>query len=112
MLNKTKGKARPLSALQKAALGLAAAAAVAALAAGGLYLFHGSLRFAKGAELILTRQTDGSLLASWPEVESAGSYWVRAECAGQTVYEGETAEPGTVVTVTLYDGDGELLGIY
>ena len=94
MLNKTKGKARPLSALQKAALGLAAAAAVAALAAGGLYLFHGSLRFAKGAELILTRQTDGSLLASWPEVESAGSYWVRAECAGQTVYEGETAEPG------------------
>ena len=32
--------------------------------------------------------------------------------SGQDIKAGETAEPGTVVTVTLYDGDGELLGIY
>lgn len=97
MQHTTKGKARPLRGLQKAALGLAAVIVLAALAAGGLYLFHGSLRFAKGAELILTRQADGSLLASWPKVESAGSYWVRAECAGQTLYEGEAADAGCLL---------------
>ncbi len=93
MRKTTKGKTHALSGLQKAVLVLLAGAAVAALAAaGGLYLFHGSLRFAKGAELILLRQADGGLLASWPSVESAERYSIRAECAGQLIYEGEAAD--------------------
>ena len=87
--NKTKGRARLAG---RAALGLLLAAALLALAAGGLYLFHGSLRFAKGAELDLISRRDGGLLALWPAVESAELYHVRAECEGQVLYEGEVED--------------------
>ena len=32
--------------------------------------------------------------------------------SGQDVQSGSGAKPGTVITVTLYDNDSELLGIY
>ena len=63
-------------------LWVAAALLILAGAAGLLYLSHGSLRFARGAQLLLCRQDEG-LLASWPAVPGAEAYQVRVECAGQ-----------------------------
>lgn len=63
-------------------LWVAAALLILAGAAGLLYLSHGSLRFARGAQLLLCRQEEG-LLASWPAVPGAEAYQVRAESAGQ-----------------------------
>lgn len=68
--------------------------AAALLGTGLMFLAQRGLRFSTDAQLVLCRQEDGSLVLSWPEVEQADGYQVRAVSGGETILEDKVHGPG------------------
>lgn len=77
------------------AAAVAAVVLVLALLGAGIRMFlQRGLGFEKEAQLVVCRQEDGSLLLSWPEVEQADGYQIRAESGGETLLEDKVHGPG------------------